>query len=76
MQEPLKRCYEAMGAPRFVVAVGASAISGGIYNGGYASAAGVDSILPVDAYVPGSPPHPWSILHGLKLIMEPEELPE
>jgi Ni,Fe-hydrogenase III small subunit/ferredoxin len=69
MHEPLRRCWEAMAEPRVVVAVGASAISGGVHAGGYASANGVDAILPVAVYVPGHPPHPWSVLHGLFLAM-------
>jgi Ni,Fe-hydrogenase III small subunit/NAD-dependent dihydropyrimidine dehydrogenase PreA subunit len=69
MREPLLRCYEAMASPRRVIAVGTAAISGGLYRGGYASANGVDAVLPVDAYVPGNPPHPWSIIHGLLLTM-------
>jgi Ni,Fe-hydrogenase III small subunit/ferredoxin len=70
MQEPLRRCYEAMPEPRLVIAAGASAISGGIHRGGYASANGADVVLPVSVYIPGSPPHPWSILHGILLAME------
>ena len=70
MQEPLRRCYEAMARPRLVIAVGASAITGGIHRGGYAAANGVDSILPVAVYIPGSPPHPWNILHGILLAMQ------
>ena len=69
MHEPLRRCYDAMAEPRLVIAVGASAISGALHRGGYAEANGVDPILPVDVYVPGSPPHPWYILHGLLLAM-------
>ena len=69
MHEPLKRCYEAMAEPKLVIAVGTSAISGGLFSGGYAEANGVDSHLPVDCYVPGDPPHPWSIIHGLLLAM-------
>jgi len=69
MQEPLRRCYEAMADPRIVVAVGASAISGVPFEDGYASANGVSPILPVDVFIPGSPPHPWYILHGLLLAM-------
>jgi Ni,Fe-hydrogenase III small subunit len=69
MQDPLLRCYEAMAEPRLVIAAGASAISGGVHRGGYAQANGVDSILPVDVYVPGSPPHPWYLLHGILLAM-------
>lgn len=69
MQEPLLRCYEAMATPRLVVAVGAAAISGAPYFGGYAGANGVSAVLPVDVFVPGNPPHPWYILHGLMLGM-------
>ena len=69
MQEPLCRCYEAMAEPRIVIAVGTSAISGGLHSGGYAEANGVSSLLPVSAYIPGDPPHPWSIIHGIMLTM-------
>jgi Ni,Fe-hydrogenase III small subunit/ferredoxin len=69
MQEPLRRCYAAMAEPRLVIAAGASAISGGLHRGGYALANGVDSIVPVALYVPGHPPHPWYILHGILLAM-------
>lgn len=69
MREPLIRCYKAMAQPKLVIAVGASAISGGLHRGGYAEANGVEGILPVAAYVPGNPPHPWSIIHGVLLAM-------
>jgi Ni,Fe-hydrogenase III small subunit/ferredoxin len=69
MQEPLRRCYEAMAEPRIVIAVGANAISGGLHSGGYAEANGVSGLLPVSAYIPGDPPHPWSIIHGVLLAM-------
>lgn len=69
MREPLLRCYEAMADPRLVIAVGASAISGGIHRGGYAEANGVSDLLPVASFVPGDPPHPWSIIHGILLLM-------
>lgn len=70
MQQSLKRTYEAMPTPRKVIAAGTCAISGGIYQGGYAEAGGVDTALPVDVYIPGCPPHPWSILHGIQLAMQ------
>ncbi len=69
MQEPLLRCYDAMAEPRLVIAVGAGAISGGLHSGGYAEANGVDDLLPVSSYIPGDPPHPWSIIHGILLAM-------
>ena len=69
MQEPLRRCYDAMAEPRLVIAAGTDAISGGLHAGGYAEANGADSIIPVSAYIPGDPPHPWSLIHGLLLLM-------
>lgn len=69
MQEPLRRCYEAMAEPRIVIATGVSAISGGLHSGGYAEANGVSDILPVCSFIPGDPPHPWSIIHGILLAM-------
>ena len=69
MKEPLLRCYEAMAEPRMVIAVGTGAISGGLHRGGYAEANGVTDLLPVSSFIPGEPPHPWSILHGLLLAM-------
>jgi Ni,Fe-hydrogenase III small subunit/ferredoxin len=69
MQEPLRRCFDAMAEPRLVIAAGTCAISGGLHRGGYAEANGVAEILPVAAYVPGCPPHPWSIIHAILLAM-------
>lgn len=69
MQDPLKRCYEAMAEPRLVVAVGSCAISGGVHGKGYTEANGVDGVIPVDVYIPGCPPHPWSIIYGAHLAM-------
>jgi len=69
MRESLYRCYDAMAEPRLVIAVGACAISGGPFRAGYAEANGVPADLPIAAFVPGDPPHPWSIIHGLMLSM-------
>jgi len=69
MREALLRCYEAMAEPRLVIAVGTDAISGGLHRDGYAEANGVTDLLPIAAYIPGAPPHPWSIIHGITLAM-------
>ncbi|HEY9783849.1 MAG TPA: NADH-quinone oxidoreductase subunit NuoB [Candidatus Obscuribacterales bacterium] len=69
MHDPLKRCYEAMAEPRKVIAVGTCAISGGVLSHGYTEANGIGDLVPVDAFVPGCPPHPWSIIHGILLSM-------
>lgn len=69
MHEPLRRCYDAMAEPRFVIAAGVDAISGGLHSGGYAEANGVEGLLPVACYIPGDSPHPWSLIHGLLLAM-------
>ena len=67
MEEPLRRAYEAMPEPKAVVAAGTDACSGGFAV--EAVAGGVDRVLPVDVYVPGSPPSPISLLHGLLLAI-------
>jgi Ni,Fe-hydrogenase III small subunit len=59
------RTYEAMPEPRLVVAVGACAISGGVFAGSYAGRDGVGEVLPVDVYVPGCPPRPEAIIEGM-----------
>jgi Ni,Fe-hydrogenase III small subunit len=61
----LLKTYEAMPGPKRVVAVGACALSGGIFAGSPVCSSGVHGILPVDVEVPGNPPPPLAILHGL-----------
>jgi len=63
--ERLKRLYEQMPNPKFVVAVGACAISGGVFAGSYSVIGGADKVVPVDIYIPGCPPRPEAILHGI-----------
>lgn len=69
MAEALQKTYEATPAPKFVIAVGACAISGGPYIGHAECNDGADSMLRVDLYVPGCPPHPVSILDGLLRLL-------
>jgi Ni,Fe-hydrogenase III small subunit len=64
MVEPLLRTYEAIPEPRVVVAAGTDACSGGIWA---PRLAGVERVVPVDVYVPGDPPAPITLLHGLLL---------
>jgi Ni,Fe-hydrogenase III small subunit len=65
LEEAALRTYEAMPEPRLVVAVGACAISGGVFAGSYAGRDGVGEVLPVDVYVAGCPPRPEAIIEGM-----------
>ncbi|MGH7119257.1 MAG: NADH-quinone oxidoreductase subunit B family protein [Acetobacteraceae bacterium] len=65
MREPLRKAYEAMATPRRVVAIGDDAIDGGIFGKSFACAGGVGEVIPVDFIVPGCPPPPLAIIHGL-----------
>ncbi|HTV76102.1 MAG TPA: NADH-quinone oxidoreductase subunit NuoB, partial [Candidatus Baltobacteraceae bacterium] len=69
MEMALKKTYDAMPDPRLVVAVGACGCSGGIFGQNYATCGGVDSVISVDVYVPGCPPNPHALLHGILLAM-------
>lgn len=66
MEQPLRRAYEAMPEPRVVVAAGTDACSGSIWNGPEVRG-GVDRVIGVDVYIPGDPPSPITLLHGLLL---------
>jgi Ni,Fe-hydrogenase III small subunit/ferredoxin len=69
MREPLRRTLDAMPRPVVVIAAGTDAISGGLVTPSYAVAGGIGELLDVDVWVPGSPPSPFSLLHGLLLAM-------
>jgi hydrogenase-4 component I len=65
MREALIKTYQATPGPKFVVAVGSCAISGGLFSDSDQVSNGLDSIVPVDLFIPGCPPHPLTILDGL-----------
>jgi Ni,Fe-hydrogenase III small subunit len=65
MRDALRKIYDAMPTPKRVLAVGACALSGGIFAESFVCAKGVAEVLPVDVEVPGNPPPPLAILHGL-----------
>jgi Ni,Fe-hydrogenase III small subunit len=69
MREPLERTYEAVPDPRIVVAVGACAISGGVFAGSERVLDGVPASIPVDLWVPGCPPHPLTVLDGFLRLL-------
>jgi len=75
MELALKKTYDATPAPRLVVAVGACGCSGGIFGVNYATCGGVDSVIPVDVYIPGCPPNPHALLHGILMAVGRIEAP-
>jgi Ni,Fe-hydrogenase III small subunit/ferredoxin len=70
MEAPLRATYEAMPQPRWVMAVGTCAVSGGIAEGGYACGHGLDGVFPVDVYLPGCPPNPAAIIEALLMFLD------
>jgi len=70
MLEPLRATYEAMAEPRWVLAVGTCAVSGGVAEGGYACGHGLDGVIPVDVYLPGCPPNPAAIIEALLMFLD------
>jgi NADH-quinone oxidoreductase B subunit len=78
-RDRLKRVYDQMPDPKFVVAVGSCAISGGAFQGCYNVVGSIDKVIPVDAYIPGCPPRPEAIIDGVvKLLqsLQPAQLTE
>lgn len=70
----LKRLYDQMPNPKFVVAIGACACDGGVFKGTYSILRGAKEVIPVDAYVPGCPPRPEAILYGIVKLFQKIEL--
>jgi NADH:ubiquinone oxidoreductase subunit B-like Fe-S oxidoreductase len=66
----LKRIYEQMPCPKSVVAVGACACTGGVFEGNYNVIGGVDKVIPVNIYVPGCAPKPEAIIDGIVKLLK------
>jgi len=64
------RLYNQMPEPKYVIAMGACAISGGPFKEGYNVVSGIDKFIPVDVYIPGCPPRPEALIHGFLKLFE------
>jgi len=69
-RDRLVRIYQQMPEPKFVVAVGSCGISGGAFQGCYNIVGSIGEVIPVDAYVPGCPPRPEAIIHGVVALLQ------
>jgi len=69
MAPVLRQVYDQMSEPKWVISMGACASTGGMFNN-YALVQGVDEVVPVDIYVPGCPPGPQSLMHGILTLQD------
>ncbi len=69
MAVALRKTYDATPAPKIVIAIGDDACDGGLFKGSYAVLGGVDKAIPVDVKIPGNPPTPLQIMHGLLTLL-------
>lgn len=76
IKDRLRRIYEQTPEPKFIVAVGTCACSGGVFDGCYSVMGGIDSTIPVAAYIPGCPVRPEAIIDGVVKLLERVENPE